>query len=62
MTNTQENDIHPTDLIHWLYEDALILTEDCRNNRTQRRCIHTPGGRGIHPTRYTAPFLELARK
>ena len=25
MTTTQENDIQPNDLIHWLYEDALIL-------------------------------------
>ena len=31
MTNTQENDIQPTHLIHWLYEDSLIL-QACEDN------------------------------
>ena len=31
MTTTQEKDIQPNDLIHWLYEDALIL-EVCEDN------------------------------
>ena len=31
MTTTQENDIQPTDLIHWLYEDTLIL-QVCEDN------------------------------
>ena len=25
MTTTQEDDIQPTHLIHWLYEDSLIF-------------------------------------
>ena len=31
MTTTQEDDIQPTYLIHWLYEDSLIL-EVCEGN------------------------------
>ena len=31
MTTTQEKGIQPNDLIHWLYEDALIL-EVCEDN------------------------------
>jgi hypothetical protein len=31
MTTAQEEDIQPTDLIHWLYEDSLIL-EVCEGN------------------------------
>ena len=31
MTTAQEEDIQPIDLIHWLYEDSLIL-EVCEDN------------------------------